>query len=92
MMIRGTLWYVFPELTTVIENLASSMTPRDELLVVQNLPPLNEGFIGKEVLPNYHSLINKFSRRFLCVKHLWYESKLQNTNDNWFVGIFVLSM
>ena len=90
-MIRGTLWYVFPKLTTVIENLASSMTPMDELLVVQNFPPLNEEFIGKDVLPNHYSLINKFSSRFLCVKHLWYDSKLRNTNDNWFVGIFALS-
>jgi hypothetical protein len=35
-MIRGTLWYVFPKLVTVIENIANRMSYPDRLLVVQN--------------------------------------------------------
>ena len=47
-MIRGTLWYVYPKLATVIENIANRMQYSDRLLVVQNFPPLHNSFIGKE--------------------------------------------
>lgn len=88
--IRGTLWYVFPHLGTVVDHLRSFMAGGDRLLVVQNFPPLNTSFIGKDVLPNHHALIEHFSSHFSLVRHIWYEDTIKSTNDNWFIGLFSL--
>ncbi|MGD9622973.1 MAG: trans-aconitate 2-methyltransferase [Mycolicibacterium sp.] len=89
-MIRGTLWYVFPALAEVISNIARLMTGSDKLLVVQNFPPLDSQFIGKEAIPNQLALIEHFSCRFVLDSHIWYEKRLGSSNDNWFIGIFRL--
>jgi hypothetical protein len=89
-MIRGTLWYVFPKLTTVIGNIRGMMTSRDKLLVVQNFPPLESQFVGKDVIPNYFALVNHFSQCFVLDRHIWYEDRFGAANDNWFIGIFSL--
>ena len=64
-MIRGTLWYVFPKLATVIENIANRMRNPDRLLVVQNVPPLHNAFIGKDVLPHHFAFLEHFSSQFV---------------------------
>ena len=87
-VIRGTLWYVFPQLGTVIDNIRGLMSAGDSLLVVQNFPPLVQEFVGKEVLPNHSALINQFSKRFSLGRHIWYEDTFGTSNDNWFVGLF----
>lgn len=64
------------------------MTGGDNLLVIQNFPPLTGPFIGKDVIPNHHALISHFSVDFLPVRHIWYEDTLKSANDNWFIGLF----
>ena len=87
-VIRGTLWYVFPKMDAVVETIRSLMSDGDQLLVVQNFPPLGSSFIGKEVIPDHQSLIKHFSSAFLLTRHVWYEDTLKLANDNWFIGIF----
>jgi hypothetical protein len=87
-MIRGTLWYVYPKLATVIDNIRNMMASSDRLLVVQNFPPLDGQFIGKDVIPNHSALIDHFTRSFVLDRHIWYENRLASSNDNWFIGVF----
>ncbi|MCH4903847.1 hypothetical protein GSN00_05465 [Cylindrospermopsis raciborskii CHAB3438] len=87
-MIRGTLWYVFPKLANVIENIFDLMKVKDHLLVVQNFPPLHRSFIGKDVIPNHTALIKHFSSRFSLERYIWYEDSFKEANDNWFIGLF----
>lgn len=87
--IRGTLWYVFPELENVVANLHSRMRPAELLLVVQNFPPLEAGFVGKAVIPDHHAIIQNFSAKFDVARTLWYEDRMRTVNDNWFIGIFI---
>jgi SAM-dependent methyltransferase len=89
-IVRGTLWYVYPKLSVVVENIKTMMARGDKLLVVQNFPPLDEPFIGKDVIPDHSALINHFSRCFTLHRHIWYEDSLGTSNDNWFIGIFSL--
>lgn len=87
-VVRGTLWYVFPKLATVIKTVSSLMARSDHLLIVQNFPPLDRPFVGKDVIPDHHALIAHFSSRFKLVRHLWYEDSVKTANDNWFIGLF----
>lgn len=87
-VIRGTLWYVFPKLANVVNVIRSIMAPGERLLVVQNFPPLDRPFIGKDVLPNHAALIQHFSAGFEPVRHIWYQDTLKTANDNWFIGLF----
>jgi SAM-dependent methyltransferase len=87
-VIRGTLWYVVPQLARVVENLANAVGPQDHLLVVQNFPPLDKPFIGKDVLPDHHALVRHFAARSALRRHGWYEDATRATNDNWFIGLF----
>jgi hypothetical protein len=89
-MIRGTLWYVFPKLDIIIQNISSLMQGDDLLLVVQNFPPLASSFIGKDVMPDHQSLLSHFSSNMSIIRHIWYEETLKATNDNWFIGLFSL--
>ena len=89
-VIRGTLWYVFPKLSNVIKTIRSKMRQGDKLLVVQNFPPLDKPFIGKDVIPNHHALIEHFSGSFALMRSLWYEDAIKAANDNWFIGLFFL--
>lgn len=88
-VIRGTLWYVFPKLSVVIKNIFDQMSVGDILLVVQNFPPLNSNFVGKEVIPDPQTLINLINRSSLSLqKSIWYEQFKDNANDSWFIGKF----
>jgi SAM-dependent methyltransferase len=86
-MIRGTLWHVYPNLAAVIGNIKEMMVSGDRLLVVQNFPPLDKQFIGKEVIPNHSALIDHLSRHFVLDRHIWYEDRFALVNDNWFIGL-----
>ncbi|MFL6601406.1 MAG: class I SAM-dependent methyltransferase [Steroidobacteraceae bacterium] len=87
-VIRGTLWYVFPNLANVVNNIRRMMSGADVLLVVQNFPPLERSFIGKDVIPDAHALMRHFSTCFPPIRHIWYEDALGTSNDNWFIGLF----
>ena len=89
-MIRATMWYVFPKLTTVIENIHNRMRYSDRLLVVQNFPPLHTSFIGKDVIPDHFALLEYFSSYFVVDRHIWFEDLMRVANDNWFIGLFSL--
>jgi hypothetical protein len=89
-MISDTLWYVFPKMAILIENIRNRMVGNDRLLVVQNFPPLQNSFIGKAVLPNHFALIDHFSQHFAIDRHIWFEDSLRVTNDNWFIGFFTI--
>jgi hypothetical protein len=66
------------------------MSADDKLLVVQNFPPLDGPFIGKDVIPDHSRLIRQFAGSFFPVRHLWYEDTLKVANDNWSIGVFSL--
>lgn len=86
--IRGTLWYVFPQMAKVVALIRSMMSEGEALLVVQNFPPLERPFIGKDVIPDHHALIEHFSARFDLARHIWYQDVAKTANDNWFIGLF----
>jgi SAM-dependent methyltransferase len=87
-IIRGTLWYVFPKLQNVVKLIRGMMVDGDQLLVVQNFPPLGSAFVGKEVLPDHAALIRHFSVCFSPLRHIWYQDAERSANDNWFIGHF----
>ena len=87
-VIRGTLWYVFPKLGSVIDNLYKQVNENDILAVVQNFPPLKSNFVGKDVIPNPDSLIKHFSEKFSVLCTNFFKDEINKSNDNWFIGIF----
>jgi hypothetical protein len=89
-VIRGTLWYVFPNFSVVIDNIRQQMSEGDILFVVQNFPPLSSNFIGKDVIPDPKTLIELISLSSLSIeKSIWYEQFNDNTNYSWFIGKFI---
>ena len=87
-IIRATLWYVLPKLESVIQKIYGKMIDGDLLLVVQNFPPLETSFVGKDLMPNHLVLIERFSKYFSLYRHLWYQDTSKTINDNWFIGLF----
>lgn len=89
--IRGTLWYVFTQMSIVVENLIRQMSVGDILLVVQNFPPLNSNFVGKDVIPDPNALTSFFlsNKSLFLEKKIWYEQNNNNKNDSWFIGKFL---
>ncbi len=87
-VIRGTLWYVFPKIENVVENIAAIMNESGLLLIVQNFPPLDSNFVGKDILPNYKAIEARFQRHFEVIRSIWYQDLLRNKNDNWYIGLF----
>ena len=88
-VIRGTLWYVFPKIEVVVNNIYAQVQRSDSLVVVQNFPPLDSKFVGKEVIPNSNALIKHFvDQGFELENHIWYEQYQNNSNDSWFIGLF----
>jgi SAM-dependent methyltransferase len=78
-VLRGTLWYVFPKFSIVIENIRNQMSEGDILLVVQNFPPLSSNFVGKDVIPDPKTLIELISlSSFSIEKQIWYEQFNEN--------------
>lgn len=86
--IRGTLWYVYARIADVVSTIHLMMADGDQLLVVQNFPPLDAPFIGKDVIPDDGALLRHFARRFTPLRHLWYQDEQRAANDNWFIGLF----
>lgn len=85
--IRGTLWYVFPKMGNVVQNIAKFMETDEELLIVQNFPPLENDFIGKDVIADYFDIEKHFSQFFTPIKKVWYQDTQLTTNDNWYIAI-----
>jgi len=86
-MLRGTLWYVFPHIAYVVNNLQRIIDPKDLFLVSQNFPPLTTNFVGKEAIPDPSSILGLFKRDFKPLRTIWLENKLSSGNDNWFIAI-----
>jgi SAM-dependent methyltransferase len=86
--IRGTLWYVYPEIENVVENISNHMKINDPLLVSQNFPPLDSNFVGKEIIPDHKAIINYFSKHFKVERSIWSQDYKSNSNDNWFICLF----
>jgi SAM-dependent methyltransferase len=87
-VIRGTLWYVYPKLAEVVCHSRAMLAAGDTLLVVQNFPPLDRNFVGKDVIPDHAALVRHFSSHFALTRHAWYQDALRTANDNWFIGLF----
>lgn len=87
--LRSILWYVFPHMKEVAENLAYQTEKNDFLLVSQNFPPLASDFVGKEVIPGPEAIIRWLDSYFKPVKTFFLEDRCSDNSDNWFVGIFV---
>jgi len=82
--IRGTFWYVFPEIDQVVENLTAFTAPGGWLLVSQNFPSLDSEFVGKAVIPTPERLVDRFRPGFDIVCKVYLESQQQDSkNDNW---------
>ena len=86
--IRGTLWYVFPKIKNVVNNIASFMNTGDFLFISQNFPPLDKKFVGKEVIYNPESLTNWFTPFFAPLETIFYQDMVSRGNDSWFMGVF----
>ncbi len=87
-VIRGALWYVFPEIKNCVENIHSRTRPGDLLCVSQNFPPLESEFIGKDVLPNPDAVQAAFDDYFEIHQSIWMQNHTSKGNDNWFVALF----
>jgi SAM-dependent methyltransferase len=86
-MLRGTLWYVFPKMNNVVRNISTLVGRGEYFLVSQNFPPLSSNFVGKDVIPNPHNILDLFSGFFKTHKTIWLEDKISDGNDNWFITI-----
>lgn len=87
-LLRTTLWYIFPKMQDVINNIGRMAVKGDFLLVSQNFPPLKYNFIGKKTISNPQDIIVYFGKYFAPLKTIWLENKLSKGNDNWFIGVF----
>lgn len=87
--IRGTFWYVFPKMENVVKNIAGMTREGDFFLVSQNFPPLENNFVGKDVIPTPESIIEWFNSHFEPVKTIWLNDRKSQGNDNWFIGLFI---
>lgn len=89
--LRGTLWYVFPNMEDVVRNIGTMTLEGDFLLVSQNFPPLESNFVGKETIPNPEVICTWFQKYFNPLKTIWLEDRVRMVkgNDNWFIGVFL---
>ena len=88
-VIHATLWYVFPAMENVVMNIYNTMDTGEKLLVVQNFPPLDSAFVGKEVIPTPVALIEWFRKPgFVPLFSIWMENHCSKGNDNWFIVLF----
>ena len=85
---RGTLWYIFPKIDKAIKNINFVIEKDEMFLISQNFPPLNQDFVGKDIIPNPAAIVDLFSKYFVLTKTLWLEDCLSKGNDNWFIGLF----
>ena len=61
---KDIVWYVYPRLTAVMENLRALTAPGGWLFVFQCFPNLARPFIGKRVVPNPERLIESLGESF----------------------------
>lgn len=85
--LRGTLWYVFPKIENVVNNISKATAKGDLLLISQNFMPLDGKFVGKEVIPNPNKIIELFND-FTPIKTIFLEDVQSKDNSNWFIGMF----
>ena len=88
MACRGFLWYVFPELQRVVDNIVGAVRPQGYLLVSQNLPPLDSDFVGKDAIAGPETLLSLFGRDLTVQKSVWLQDHLSGGNDNWMIALF----
>jgi len=86
-MLRGVLWYVFPKIQNVVRNISRMAEIGDYFLVSQNFPPLHSSFVGKEVIPGPQAILDLFGGVFKPLKAIWYEDKMSDGNEDWFVSV-----
>lgn len=86
--LRGVLWYIFPYIDTVVENIYSIMKEDSILFLSQNFPPLDSNFVGKNVIDSPGALSNIFSKKFKIIEEISYFNKKSKDNDNWYLGIY----
>lgn len=87
--LRGVFWYIFPEMSQVVENIRGIAKPGDYLLIHQNFPPLDSDFVGKGVIPNPQTLVGYFEKHFKKVILNYFEDCLKAANDNWVTALLV---
>ena len=87
--IRGSLWYVFPNMENVVRNIVNKVGEGGFLLISQNFPPLTSNFVGKNVIPNPEAIVTWFSKSFSPLKTIWLKDNVSKGNDNWFIGLFL---
>jgi len=88
-VLRGCIWYLFPQMERVVENIAALTAPGGNLFVSQNFPPLDAQFCGKEVVPSPEALQRYFNGDFKIVAStIFNDRSSQGGNDLWcmFVG------
>lgn len=91
-IIRGTLWYVYQHIETVVANLTLRLGENDLLVIVQNFPKLTSNFVGKDVIPNYDAIVRFFTKTDITLESMiWYQKEVLNKNDSWFIGCFIKS-
>ena len=61
--------------------------PGELVLVVQKFPRLQSELVGKVVIPNPDALLKLFSTQFDPVRTLWYEDRVNFSNDNWLIAL-----
>ncbi len=82
--VRGCFWYLFPRLDVVVSNLTELAGPHGWIFISQNFPPLDRPFVGRDVIPNPESLVDRFRPAFEIVTKVYAESQEPETpNDNW---------
>ncbi|MCI0537717.1 MAG: class I SAM-dependent methyltransferase [Verrucomicrobiales bacterium] len=86
--IRGCFWYLFPQFDVVIDNLHRLTAPGGVVFVAQNFPPLESKFVGKDVLPNPSSLIERFQRKFeIEMTNELKDLRPGRKNDHWIMAL-----
>ena len=67
-LIKDVLWYVTPNLKSVIDNLKKMVLCGGYLVVSQSFPT-EKAFVGCNVIPNPESLVNLFSEHFDLIEY-----------------------
>lgn len=85
-MIHALFWYVFPQLTTVLENVYSMVRQGGYLFVAESFPKLDSDFVGKEVIPHPERLtaiLSDFFQPLADVRMIKKEYPKDGPNLNW---------
>lgn len=73
----------------VVNNIAGMINKGDILLISQNFPPLENNFVGKDIIPTSEVITQWFINYFEPVKTIWLNDRKSQGNDNWFIGLFL---